>query len=175
MLRKGQILAIALLVVSVITVFPNLAFAQTNFESVDCPPGTHERAQSGGGIVCIDDTTGQVVNPEDYFSYQLGGETGTYIAIGIVVLFIIIAIAAAAARSGKEKPGERRGFVDSVKKEVLRLQDHKCNVCNRLLDVVDYDHKDGDSSNNDISNCQALCPNCHAKKSRKAQMGLDDE
>ena len=30
----------------------------------------------------------------------------------------------------------------------------------------DYDHKNGDRSNNKLSNCQALCPNCHAKKTR---------
>jgi len=28
-------------------VFPNLVFAQTDFGAVDCPPGTHEKAQSG--------------------------------------------------------------------------------------------------------------------------------
>jgi 5-methylcytosine-specific restriction endonuclease McrA len=32
--------------------------------------------------------------------------------------------------------------------------------------VWDYDHIDGNRSNNKISNCQALCPNCHAKKTR---------
>ena len=32
--------------------------------------------------------------------------------------------------------------------------------------VWDYDHKNGDRSNNKLINCQALCPNCHAKKTR---------
>jgi hypothetical protein len=32
------------------------------------------------------------------------------------------------------------------------------------LGVWDYDHKDGNRSNNHARNCQALCPNCHAKK-----------
>jgi 5-methylcytosine-specific restriction endonuclease McrA len=32
--------------------------------------------------------------------------------------------------------------------------------------VWNYDHKNGDRSNNKITNCQALCPNCHAKKTR---------
>lgn len=31
----------------------------------------------------------------------------------------------------------------------------------------DFDHIDNDRSNNDFSNCQALCPNCHAIKTRR--------
>lgn len=37
-------------------------------------------------------------------------------------------------------------------------------ICKRNTGVWDYDHKNGDRSNNKKSNCQALCPNCHAKK-----------
>jgi len=33
--------------------------------------------------------------------------------------------------------------------------------------IWDYDHKNGNRSNNKISNCQALCPNCHAKKDKR--------
>jgi hypothetical protein len=32
--------------------------------------------------------------------------------------------------------------------------------------IWDYDHKDGNRGNNKASNCQVLCPTCHAKKSR---------
>lgn len=32
--------------------------------------------------------------------------------------------------------------------------------------IWDYDHKDGNRGNNKASNCQALCPICHSKKSR---------
>jgi hypothetical protein len=63
----------------------------------------------------------------------------------------------------------RRDFSEETKLEVLRKQDHRCALCRRLLNVVDYDHIDGDRSNNDISNCQAICPYCHAIKSRKKQ------
>ncbi|MEK0367332.1 MAG: HNH endonuclease signature motif containing protein [Nitrosopumilus sp.] len=30
----------------------------------------------------------------------------------------------------------------------------------------DFDHTDGDRGNNNTSNCQALCPTCHALKTR---------
>lgn len=66
---------------------------------------------------------------------------------------------------------QRRHFSEYVKEETLRRQNHRCNSCNRLLNVVDFDHTNGDSSNNDLNNCQALCPNCHAEKSRRKQMG----
>ena len=61
----------------------------------------------------------------------------------------------------------RRYFTKSVKKRVLSRQDHKCNNCDRVLGVVNFDHIDGNSSNNSAWNCQALCPNCHARKTRK--------
>jgi 5-methylcytosine-specific restriction endonuclease McrA len=34
-------------------------------------------------------------------------------------------------------------------------------------DVWEYDHINGNSSDNRLENCQALCPNCHARKTRK--------
>jgi len=65
------------------------------------------------------------------------------------------------------KPKARRGFSKSIKAEVKRRQNYRCNGCGKKSDVLDFDHTDGNSSNNSLDNCQALCPNCHAKKSRK--------
>ena len=70
-------------------------------------------------------------------------------------------------REGFSLKKPRRGFAESVKKRVLTIQNHRCNFCNRLLDVTNFDHIDGNRSNNSFYNCQALCPNCHAKKTRK--------
>ena len=36
----------------------------------------------------------------------------------------------------------------------------------------DFDHKDVDSYNNSIENCQALCKNCHANKTER-ERGMD--
>ena len=41
-----------------------------------------------------------------------------------------------------------------------------------FLNVYDFDHKDNDRSNNSYSNCQALCPICHAIKTRKKKRNL---
>jgi len=35
-----------------------------------------------------------------------------------------------------------------------------------IIGIWDFDHKDGNRYNNSPSNCQALCPTCHAKKTR---------
>jgi hypothetical protein len=63
----------------------------------------------------------------------------------------------------------RNDFSESTKLSILRIQDHKCANCSNLLNVINYDHIDGNRSNNDKSNCQALCPNCHAIKTYTAQ------
>jgi len=65
------------------------------------------------------------------------------------------------------KPKARRSFSKSTKEIVLSNQKNKCKDCDKKSKNWDFDHVDGDSSNNSLSNCQALCPNCHAKKTRK--------
>jgi len=70
-----------------------------------------------------------------------------------------------ADKAGKKK-ASRRQFSKIVKQKVLIRQNFRCKSCLNPLEIVDFDHIDGDTSNNDISNCQALCPNCHAKKTR---------
>ena len=61
----------------------------------------------------------------------------------------------------------RKDFLKSAKHTTLALQLYRCNHCDRFLDVINFDHIDGNRSNNSISNCQALCPNCHARKTRE--------
>jgi preprotein translocase subunit SecG len=99
-----------------------------------------------------------------------GDETSFGIAIIILLLFFISSIALAIRKfKRRDKRRERQHFSDSVKQNLLRKQDHKCAYCKRILNVVDWDHKNGNRSNNTESNCQALCPNCHAIKTRSAR------
>ena len=62
----------------------------------------------------------------------------------------------------------REPFSELVKQTTLQNQDDKCNMCNISLNkyVIEYDHIDNDKTNNQLSNCQALCINCHSKKTR---------
>ena len=60
----------------------------------------------------------------------------------------------------------RRGWTDSQHKQVLNRQDGKCAICGEHSGTFQFDHKDDNHNNNDLDNCQALCPNCHDRKSR---------
>ena len=65
------------------------------------------------------------------------------------------------------KPKARKSFPKPTQKISLSEQKNRCNICGKKSDIWDFDHIDGDRSNNNMWNCQALCPNCHAEKTRK--------
>ena len=64
---------------------------------------------------------------------------------------------------------KRKSFSKTTQEITLIKQAYRCNICKKKLDVINFDHIDGNRSNNSITNCQALCPNCHAKKTRKCK------
>ena len=65
---------------------------------------------------------------------------------------------------------ERNGWTDIEKQQVVRQQQGKCALQYRgcsgelLPDRHAYDHIDSNSANNELTNCQALCLNCHGLK-----------
>lgn len=61
----------------------------------------------------------------------------------------------------------RQYFSSEIKSQILKEQNYKCAGCKKFLNVYDFDHIDNDRSNNNYNNCQALCPICHALKTRK--------
>ena len=70
----------------------------------------------------------------------------------------------------KVKKNPRKRFSKATIRAVLADQEFVCRECYTHLDVAEFDHIDGDRSNNDYSNCQALCPNCHARKTKSRKM-----
>lgn len=82
-------------------------------------------------------------------------------------LDFVAGIFLAAEKSEQKKSGNRRQFTKKTKLLVLKSQGYRCKLCKGKLGEADFDHTDGDRGNNSVSNCQALCPNCHAKKTRK--------
>lgn len=60
----------------------------------------------------------------------------------------------------------RKGFSQGTRERILRKQNYRCAYCRKVLKVIDYHHKNGNRSDNRENNCQALCPNCHAIKTR---------
>jgi len=62
---------------------------------------------------------------------------------------------------------KRLYFSELTKQLTLIAQGFRCKMCGRFLDVVDFHHIDGNRSINHITNCEAICPNCHAKITRQ--------
>lgn len=58
--------------------------------------------------------------------------------------------------------------------EIAWAQQYKCNICKQLLHpkAMDIDHiiELAQGGEDTVQNCQALCSNCHAKKTRGANI-----
>ena len=66
----------------------------------------------------------------------------------------------------------RKSFSKSQCEEILENQDGKCSICSTRFFGKNkvrpqYDHINGDHSDNRVENGQAICANCHDAKSRK--------
>lgn len=78
---------------------------------------------------------------------------GTAIIIARLVIIPCIALAVSNLMSwGKRR--ERQHFSDTVNESILRKHMSARNI-KRFLNVVDKDHKNGDRSNSNNSDCQA--------------------
>jgi hypothetical protein len=128
----------------------------------------HDRERIVCYAVSYKYTNTTAANPHTIISPSSDSWVGPFI-ISVSVVIIIAAIARKFKhRSGKHK--ERHPFPDLVREKVLEKQHHRCADCNRVLNVVDWHHKNRDRSDNRESNCVALCPNCHAIKTRRHQL-----
>lgn len=58
---------------------------------------------------------------------------------------------------------KRRAFTKETKKRVLQHQNHRCKSCGTSPNHWDFDHI-GSRGDNSVSNCQALCLDCHREK-----------
>ena len=63
----------------------------------------------------------------------------------------------------KPEIGIRKDFSKKHKDETLSRQFHLCAECKQFMYTPEFHHIDGNHSNNDLANCEALCPNCHRK------------
>lgn len=67
----------------------------------------------------------------------------------------------------KLQPKKRKDFSESTKEKTKIRQGFLCNMCRKAPELWEFHHRNGDRSNNYPSNCEGLCPLCHAKKTRK--------
>lgn len=69
----------------------------------------------------------------------------------------------------------KRSVSEAKKKYVASQQAWRCGHCGGLLDATyEVDHKVAlmHGGTNDVNNLEALCPNCHRKKTTKDRLGL---
>jgi len=71
------------------------------------------------------------------------------------------------AMKGKLKIFQRRGWSSIQKKQVRDRQYDKCNMCYTQPSHWKYDYINGNKSDNELNNCQGLCPHCYSIKTEK--------
>lgn len=94
--------------------------------------------------------------------------SNSYFIISFIILFLILLLISLYSKVTKRSTKKiRKNFSIQIKESILKKQKYRCAICRMQLKVIDFDHKNGNRSDNRIRNCQALCPNCHALKSRR--------
>ncbi len=148
--------------------------------SIDCPEGTYYGLDNQGMQACRDIETNLIVesDPGEITDSDikirtdstlpeiiLNDEQTSYVEFGILGLIGIIGgfIGVSRKKIGFAIFQKRSWSRDE--KELVRARQHgRCNICYRETSRWAYDHFDGDKRNNDISNCQGLCPECKSEK-----------
>lgn len=67
----------------------------------------------------------------------------------------------------KLKIFQRQGWSSIQKEQVKNRQYDKCNMCFTEPSQWKYDYINGNKSDNDLNNCQGLCPNCYSVKTER--------
>jgi len=77
----------------------------------------------------------------------------------------------------KVKRRNKRKYSTTHRIEIAYKSKYKCNSCDKLLPpTFEIDHivELQDGGDDTYENCQALCPNCHAEKTRANQLRKDE-
>lgn len=85
-------------------------------------------------------------------------------------VMILTGVLARLISKRNSKLKQRKNFSQAVRRRILEKQNHRCAQCRKILLVIDFDHKNGNRADRRESNCQALCPNCHAVKTRQSTL-----
>ena len=97
-------------------------------------------------------------------SYYYAGLPTAILGIIVMVAVVLILTFKKYGSKIRLRKRPRRGWTEIQKKEVRDGQGGVCNTCGEVPPIWRYDHVDGNRSNNSMSNCQGLCPNCHDVK-----------
>jgi len=175
------ILGLALLVASCSSYFAIDAFGQ-QYLQLDCPKNAYYGVDNQGNEKCRDILTNQIIEPEsvtvvdsdsektqsniemaDSETREILNDAQTPI-VGLVILVGIVGVIGVFAKKRKLEIFQRRGLSGIQKEQVRDRQYGKCNMCFTPPTKWKYDHIDGNKSNNDLNNCQGLCPDCYLIK-----------
>jgi len=85
----------------------------------------------------------------------------------LALIGIVGGIVGVSVKKGKFEIFQRRGWSSIQKEQVRSRQYDKCNMCFTPSSHWKYDHIDGNKSNNDLDNCQGLCPDCYSVKTER--------
>jgi len=188
--RVSIILGISLLIASFCSFFVIEAFGEQDLIQLDCPKNAYHGLDNQGNEACRDILTNQILEPESVIIIDLDSEktkSGSWIIndqeteeitfndeqpqiIEIIILAligIVGGIIGVSAKKGKLKIFQRRGWSSIQKKQVRDRQYDKCNMCYTQPSHWKYDYINGNKSNNELNNCQGLCPHCYSIKTEK--------
>jgi len=189
--RVAIILGVSLLVVSSISYFAVEAFAQEDLIKLDCPKGAYHGFDNQGNNVCRDIQTNQIleagsmiiinsdsekttksepwiINNPDTGELILNEEQTPIVLIIILALIGIVGgIIGISAKNRNFKIFQRHGWSGFEKEQVRERQYGKCIMCYTVPSRWKYDYIDGNKSNNDLNNCQGLCPDCQSVKTER--------
>jgi len=186
--RVAIIISVLLLVVSSVSYFVLDAYGQQDFVKLDCLENAYYGFDNQGNQVCRDIQTNEILEPESVIIFSSDSEkttesdswivtnpeTGEMIlndqqapVAEIVILALIGIVGVIIGISAKNKKFnifQRHGWSGFEKEQVRERQYGKCNMCYTLSSKWKYNYIDGNKSNNDLNNCQALCPDCYSVK-----------
>jgi hypothetical protein len=189
--RTVIILGLSLLIASFASYFVLEAFGQEDLVKLDCPKGAYHGLDNHGNEACRDILTNEILEPEavimsDSDSEKITDsdawiitdpETGeitlndnqtSIVEISILALIGIVGGSIGfSAKKGKFEIFQRRDWSSVQKEQVRNGQYGKCNMCFTPPTHWKYDHIDGNKSNNELNNCQGLCPECFSVKTER--------
>ena len=188
--RVAIILGLSLLIASGASYFLLEAFGQQDLVKLDCPKGAYHGLDNQGNEACRDILTNQILEPESVIIIGSDSEktesvpwiitnpeTGEIVLnneqtpiVEIIILALIGTVGVIvgfSVKKGKFEIFQRRGWSSTQKEQVRSRQYGKCNMCFTPALHWKYYHIDGNKSNNELNNCQGLCPNCYSVKTER--------
>jgi len=181
--RVVIILGLVLLVASCFSYFAIEAFAQQDLVKLDCPTNAYHGLDNQGNEACRDIQTNQILEPIIITNSEKTTESNSWIItspeaeaeadvliveiITLALIGIVGSIIGVSVKRRNLQIFQRQGW-NSIQKEQVRSRQYgKCNMCFTPPTKWKYDYIDGNKSNNDLNNCQGLCPDCISIKTKR--------